>query len=264
MATKIRFDLINENFDNYFANRMMEVTEFGKARIPPYLNVKLWKGDGTFNLKSLPRLNALVRLWLLQKSLNKKVYIIIEDEKGLSDEDFFKWKSGLMSQKESIELAEIFDTQANFFLGDKELCRTLSYLNQMSVSSAYNYVSKIKNIPKNKVQEFRKECQYVADFLANFESKKKRMVTEQNLNIAEFYTLLALYNGKPMLASSIYTEKFKSAYVASRIQIQRGFITLQNCGYIEKIGFRKGAKFKITAAGMGKVDDIMRQYFINF
>lgn len=265
MAHKLKFDISHENFDQYFANQVMNMTDEEKAVLPKELQFKLFRKGGVFNAKSTNKLTFLQRLYVLAKARKKRVVIMVEDEEnGLSEEDFVDWKKGMRREELSDLFAEKLQGQSEFFLADSELFKTFAYLNRVSVSPAYNYVSRIKNLSKNKVKEFQQQSNYVLKFISNYEAQKKKIVMQQGLSLAELYILFYLYDGIPKLASAVYTDKYKYAYNASKSQMHSAFRTLQQRGFVDKIGDRKGAKLRITVSGNAMAQDILQKYFINF
>ena len=90
------------------------------------------------------------------------------------------------------------------------------------------------------------------------------MIANTGLRFPEFLVLLALFEGKEVLASSIYKLKFKRAYQSSPAKIRMAFSSLEKRGFINKYGVTRGAKLQITALGKSTLREIINKYAINF
>lgn len=265
MSFKTRFDIFSQNFDYFFARKVGDLSQPQQEMIPKDIQFKLFRKGGIFNAQSSNKLSFLAKLFILIRCCRMKWVLIVEDqEEGLGPSDFFDLKSRFRKEKYTLTNAEVLEAGGFFCLGNKDLMDTFSNLNSLSTSPAYNYLCKVKNMPPNSVAQWKDEMSYIIRFLMNYESNKKKIVMQLGLTVAEIYTLFYLYDGDEKIASEVYKGPYRYAYNASRAQIQAGFVTLQSSGAIEKLGFKKGARLKITALGSSLVDDILTKYLINF
>lgn len=259
MLSKLRFDIDNENFSHYFAKESALMSERQRESLPKELYFKLFKRGGTFDTTSTNKLSFLAKIFILIKSLRKRVIIIVEDEKGMDVEEFFKYKELLKKREYTISSSEETIEDAIFVLANKEIIDTYSLLNGLSVSPAYTYLTKAKNVPKNKVSEYKIQIEYICKWLVNYESNRKKIAMNYGLNMSEWFVLIALYDGKETLGSSLYNQTFRYTFNSSKTKVKVAFGTLQSKQYIQKIGISRGARMKITALGIDKVNSILEK-----
>jgi hypothetical protein len=261
---KTRFDIDCENFDLYFAKQIPAIAPEVKQTLPKDVLFKLFRKGGEFNAKSTSKLGFLAKLFILWKCLNKRWWIVVEDEhKGMSIEQFFEHKKDIKKREYGITKAEGLASTGCFVLASKELGDCFEYLNRLSVSPAYNYISKAKNKIPNKTAEWNEQMKYILRFITCYEGGKKSWSSSNQLSIPEWYVLAALFHGKDVPGSILYQETFKRAYQSSPNKIKRSFSTLQSRGYIEKTGLTRGATLRITSLGKSVVVSILEKYAIN-
>lgn len=264
MSQKTLFDADSEEFQMYFAHEMESISTTAKADIPKDVAFKLFRGGGKVDTKSTSKLSFLAKLYILWKCLNKRWWVLIEDEQnGITPGQFMELRKAYKRKDYGTERAAVLKSYGSFVLADKELATTLTYLNRLSSSGAYNYLIKAKNSPKSKSAEDDKERTYIAKFLANYDAQKKTMVTNCKLTVPEFYVLITLYDGKPIEGVSLYKEKFKRAYQSSPSKIKLAFGTLQSRGLVAKNGTTRGSTLQITSSGKELLNSIFEKYILN-
>src|SRR6266496_3165569 len=270
---KLKFELICENFDLFFENNISDLSERQKEEIPRELLFKMFRRGGQFKAKSTSKLSFISKLYVLWRVIKKRWFIVVEDEEnGMSVDQFVRFKEMQEDEIPDSHSADMLLTPGTFVLADKDLSNAFSYLNHLSTSSAYNYLIKTKNdllVKKDTGTTFNRECTTfqirewknqvieIANFLSHYEANKKNFVMTVGLTIPEWLVLIAIYNGEEMISSQLYKNIYKYAYNSSSTQIKVAFGILQNKGYINKIGFKKGAKIKITPLGMDIVNKIL-------
>lgn len=261
---KTLFDIDCEALDIFFAHEIEKISPTAKSELPRDVAFKLFRGGGKLNTKSTSRLGFIAKLYVLWKALNKRWWIVIEDEeRGMTPGQFMELRKAYRKRDYSIDQAKSLILSGSLVLANKELGDTLTYLNGLSSSGAYNYLLKGKNAPKNKTSGESKEREYVAKFLANYDAQKKGIVSHTGLTIPEFYVLLILFDGKEVPSSYIYKDKFRRAYQSAPSKIKLAFRTLQNKGYIVKYGVIRGAKLQITSSGKEILNGIFDKYILN-
>lgn len=264
MALKTKFDIDNENFNYYFERVSSPMTDKQREVLPKELYFKLFKLGGKFDSKSTYKLSFLAKLFILIKSLRKRVIILIEDEQnGMDEEAFFKYKSLLSKREFTTSAAEDLIEDSVFVLGNKELMDTHSLLNELSASPAYKYLTKAKNPVPNHVETHKKQMEYVARFLVHYESKRKDIAVNQGLNMSEWLLLLWLYSGEEKQGADSYNKIYKYSFNSSMTRLKVAFGTLEMKGYIEKFGKGKGMKMRITVLGKDKVNGLINNSVIN-
>jgi len=259
MQSKLKFDIDNENFSHYFAKESALMSERQRELLPKELYFKLFKRGGTFDTTSTNKLSFLAKIFILIKALRKRVIILVEDEKGMDVEEFFKYKDLLKKREYTISNSEEIIEDAVFILANKEIVDTYSLMNNLSVSPAYAYLTKAKNAQKNKVAEYKKQMDYICGWLVNYESNRKKIAMNMGLNMSEWFVLIALYNGNEVLGSSLYNQIYRYTFNSSKTKIKVAFGTLQNKQYIQKVGVSRGAKMRITALGIDKATEILNK-----
>lgn len=264
MPDKTKWNISNDNFDHYFHRLSALMTEKQRELLPKDLYFKLFKRGGAYDTTSTNKLLFLAKSFILLKALRKRMIIMFEDDaEGMDEEEYFKYKKLLSKRQFSSHSAENIIEDAIFVLGNKELFDTHSKLNELSCSPAYNYLTKAKNPIPNKVTESRQHQDYVARFLVNYESNRKRIHMNSGLGITEWLTLLTMYHGNDVLGSIIYKTTYKHSFNSSSTKIKVAFGTLEAKGYIEKFGKSRGMKMRITPLGREKCTEIMTRYIIN-
>ena len=264
MPNKTLFDIDCEPLDLYFVHEMENISMSAKYDLPKDVAFKMFRGGGKFRTNSTSRLSFLAKLYILWKALNKRWWIVIEDEgNGLSTGQFLELRKAHKKKDYSPDQANVLKSSGSLVLSSKELGDTLTYLNKLSASGAYNYVMKAKNAPKSKPGEDSQQRTELAKFLANFCSQQKKMVIGAGLTVPEFYVLLTLFDGKDTPGSFIYKEKFSRAYQSSQSKIKLAFGTLQARGLISRTGQTRSATMQITSSGKELLNGMFEKYVIN-
>lgn len=259
-----RIDIESDNFDFFFLKCFEDITLEGREAIPKDVFFKLFDSRGNPRIEAIHRLHFLHKLYILWRSLGKRWYIVVEDEKnGLGLEDFKAYQKAIKKRDYSLSTAGDMVTEGHFFLGNKELGDVFSYLHTVSSSPAYHYLIKGKNKTTTKTAEWSTQIEYIAQFISNYESNRKKMATATGISMPEWFVLTALFNGKEVQGATLYNGIYKKAFQSSPSKIKTAFGSLQGRGYIEKIGVRKGATMKITALGRSIVCSILEKYALN-
>lgn len=264
---KTRIELSCENFDHFFVKLLPQITSERRAELPLDISMKIFRRNES--PKDNNKLGFVAKMFVLCKALRKRWFIVVEDdESGISVEKFIelreKSKKGFTGYD---ELSERIICEGTFVLADKELVEALSALNVASMSPMYNYLVKSKNSKiKNEVKEQKKGYSYLCRFLANYKHIEKRMLNDNSTMMPEWLVLIHLYanQGTEVVSSTIHKDVFKNAYHSSPAKIKKAFGVLQEKKYIDKIGERKGTKFKINPMGVSFVNGILDRYAMNF
>lgn len=260
----LKFDISNQNFDNFFSIHLAGIGEREREMLPRELNYKIFKKGDKQNANGITKLSFLAKIFILVKALRKRVVIIVEDENGLNQEDYFKYMA-LPRKKQELTLFEGKElvTDAIFVLAKKEVMDTYAYMNELSVSKPYNYLSKGKNPQINKVAKDLKERSYIARFLSYYESNRKRLTINTGIDFSEWMILIYLYEGEYMKSSTIHKDWYKYSFNSSATKLKLAFSSLQRKGLIEKRGAFSNAELRITIAGRNKCNEIIKKYVVN-
>lgn len=261
MAHKTLFDIGCENFDLFFARTIEKMSPEAKETLPRDISFRLFRRGGAWNATSTNKLGFLAKMFVLIRALRKRFILLIEDEEGgIGLEQFMRMKK---EREFSVQAAEGLRLDGAFVLGNKELMDYFHYLNQLSVSPAYNFLTRMKNLPPNRADQSDKEMAYIFRFLSFWDGNKRSMVANTGLNMPEIYVLLYLYPGKEVSGSDIYNDKFKRAYQSTPSKIKLAFSTLFNKGYITKYGQTRGMTIQITSTGKAVIREIVMKYAVN-
>ncbi len=265
MPDKTKWDVSNENFDYFFANQSKMMTESQRLSLPKDLYFKLFKRGGDVNSESTYKLSFLAKIFILIKALRKRVFILVEDENGMTEEEYFKYREMLFKHKYTISSSDELITDSVFVLANKDVMDTYSRLNRLSTSNAYNYLIKSKNSVRlrSKQSDYVTQVNYICKMLAFYESNRKRIAMQMGLEFTEWLVLIYLFHGGMVKGSDIYKSWYKHSYNSSSRKIKQAFGTLQIRGFVNKIGESRGAKLEITALGRDKVIDIMDKFVLN-
>ena len=260
----LKFDLDNENFNYYFLEQAAKMGESQKELLPKELLYKVFVKGYRVNTKSSSKLNFFEKLFVLIRGLNKRFTIIIEDDlKGMNVEEYFKYHELTKRRNYTSEVSGKFISEGNFVLANSELFETFHRLNCLSVSKSYNYIQKIKTKNYVKPDPYKIAMKFLTGFINNYEAKKKKMIMESGITMAEWITLTYLYDGEEKNGSLLYLDIFKYSYNTSSKKIRVSFKVLQDKGFIVKYGNGKGTKLQITSLGKDKVSRIIEKYVVN-
>jgi len=265
MSEKTLFDLSAENFDYYFANELNKISPESKDSLPEDVSFKIFRGGGKQNTTSTSKLGFIAKLFILWKALNKRWFLLVEDEEnGLSTDDFLALRAAQKKRDYKFGTTQWLVSSGTFVLASKELSDSFAYLNRLSLSPSYNFLTKAKNKSSNGAAEWSKQMEYICNFIMTYEANKKRWVADYGISMPEWLVLIYLYHGKEVVGSPIYKSVYKRAYQSSPTKLRRCFGVLQSKGLMQKTGEGNGARLSITPLGKDIVNTILTKYAINF
>lgn len=260
----LKFDIDSENFSYYFWEHASQMSERQKELLPKELLYRIFIKGHKVNTKSSSKLTFLSKLFVLIRSLNKRFTIMIEDdEKGMTEKEYFEYKEKTKNRNYTSDSANNLIMEGNFVLANSELFDAFHRLNCLSNSPAYKYIQKVKNKHSISKDEFKKNMKYLVSWLNDYESKRKKIMMESGITMAEWITLTYLYDGEEKNGSILYLQKFKYSYNTSATKIKLSFGSLQQKGFITKYGTGKGTKLQITPLGTDKMNRILEKYVVN-
>jgi len=251
-----KFDLQSENFDLYFAKEISKLNEHQRGDIPRELFFKLFRRGGVLNYKTSNKIGFLGKLFLLAKGAGKNVFIVIEDENGASVGEFAKLKKDIKSRGIMQEHAQALSALGTYVAGGKELIDTLAFMSKVNTSPLYNYLTKLRNVPRNKVAERKDEMTYITRFLCAYEGNKKKWIADTGLNIQEFMILLAMYHGDEVRSLDV-RNMLSGGIHAGSTKMKTAFSSLQTRSFIVRYGRTKTAKMQITPLGSELISRII-------
>lgn len=259
----IKLNLHQENFDLYFANQVQFLTEHQKAKLPKTILMKLYRGGAEFNPRNTNQLSTLERFLVLNKALGKRIHFIVEDDKGVSLDDYANFRDDLKRLPNDVSAIDEFD--GAFFLSNKDLSDGFDYLNDLATNPMYAYHKRLKNMPKSKIKFFKDKMAYIVRMFYNYEISKKKMVMQCGLNMPELLVLMYLYtvNGYTK-TSQLHKKELRYCFQSSTTRLKEAFGTLQTKGFVNKRGNTKSSELSISQYGKEHLNDIIHTYFSKF
>lgn len=266
MPNKTLFDLSSENLDLFFCHELEKISPQAKSELPKDIAFKLYRGGGKLNTKSTSKLSFLAKLYVLWKCLNKRWWLVIEDEnQGITPGQFMELRKLYKKRDYGTDQGNVLTSYGTMVLANKELGESLSYLNNLSNSPAYNYLMGGKNKVDNETEAYSTRMRYIVSTLMFYEARKKTWVAETGITIPEWLVLLYLYSkDTETLGSPIYKDAFKRAYQSSPHKLQQCFAVLQGKKMVQKTGEKRAARLRITALGKETIDRILTKYVLNW
>jgi|JI10StandDraft_1071094.scaffolds.fasta_scaffold05061_19 hypothetical protein len=260
------FDIQNDNFELFFEKQLEGITEAGKQALPTNLIGKLFyvTDQKTINRNQIRRIPFLGKLWILYRSLKKRIWIVVENEEtGLSMEDFVALREAMKKRDFGQKKAEGMMTNATFVTGSKELGEYLDYMNYLSASPVYRYLNGYRNFKKTNPAEYKDQMDFIVRMMRHYEGNKTRWMEEKGLTLPEYYVLLYLYDKEFVKGTEMYKNTFRRANSSSPYSIRAAWSTLSSKGLIIKSGSRKGMKLRISPMGVELINYILHNYAIN-
>lgn len=259
-----KFDLENDNFNQYTVQALKVVTESQLNELPPDLRYKVYRNGLDPNPNNTSKLGFLAKLFLLWRTLRKRWFIVIEDEaNGMTPEQFLEYRNITKPGDVSMRDAEDLSNSGAFVLANKELADTFAGINFVSTSNAYNYATKVKNMKSGKTSSYGKEMTYLMKVITNYEANRKKMLLDFGLNMSEWLVLVSLYHGEEMNCAPLYKKIFKHSFNSSSTNIKLAFGTLQQKNLIKKYGTNRDALMQITPLGKLKVNEMASKFIFS-
>jgi hypothetical protein len=256
-----KWEIDNVNFDHFMNDLLKTMTDGQRANLPMELAFKLDKGAKY----AVSMLTFTQKLYILSIAFNKKVTLIIEDDKGLLPADFLpsiiKAQNG---KKKTGELVDEFRAAGAFFLGSHDLMNWLEYANMICATPMYRLMtgfrSDIKDRSKvqQRAQRVRESVNGILEMLVYYEGNKKRMSTDYNVGPAEWYALMFFYRGENT-PDKFYDEAFKYAYTSNRRTLSVALTSLKRRGFLDTRGAVRSTRYHITPKGKELTIKIMER-----
>lgn len=255
-----RIDLQNEAFDLYFADAARNLTQRQREVLPSTVYRGLFVKNQTYKISSI---SFFRKLYILLRALNKRFFLVIEDEEnGLSTDAFIKLKEA-EKNKEIIEDTPFEQSLGfSFCLADKDLVDWLSYINGLCNAPAYSYSLKLKNENLKQFPKYKEQVRYLGKMFLSYEKNKIKIQKDMRVTMAEFYLLLHLYDGEKKPLTSFYNGAFKDTPGCSRRTITDALRKMLFEKSIERFNSCRYAEYKITPYGTQMINEIMKKYMI--
>lgn len=261
---KTVFGIECDNFDLYFEKQMIGLTQKEIEGVPKDVSSILFKADHTLNIGKAKKLPFLAKQWLLWRCKRKRIYVVVEDEEtGLDLDGFKKLQEALTRRDYGVARAQTLTADGTFITGNRQLCDTFEYLNNLSVSPAYNYLNKPKNYEKTNTGKFVEQMGYITRFLQHYESNKKKWVEEKQVSLPEFLVMIYLYDKEEVNPAPMHKQVYRRSYHSSTTQIKKAYRSLQARNLIVKHSSGRWSKMQITPMGRALISSILNNYALN-
>lgn len=243
-------DVYSPNFDYYLELKIENITGDQLSLLENSVQHKILRHKGN----SVGYMSLSEKMHILSIGFKTPVYIVVGENLEENSNDIFE--EALKAQKGKIknyDLLKTLEDNSIFVLGDKQISIALAYANHAQTSDIYNLL-KINNPREksNKQLRFDKKKEALnglVDLLIKYESRKRRVIEQYDLNVPKFYGLLFFYQGE-RLCKDFYDKQFKHAYSKSREDLSKGQAALCRDGYLEKRGVTRELKYSITSKGI--------------
>lgn len=244
------YDIKSDNFDLYWVKEMDKLTPSQKLSLPTSLG-KHSRGWGLVSLSVAKRLTFAQKVQLLAHYCNKRIFVFVEDEAGLTAEKFNEYYTEKIDWRRELteKDVEVLDGKFDFVLGHKEMIDGMDYLSIIFRSPLYNYMKRAKSKSgkrgEGKYDAERKHFSKLSEALYNYEVNKTFFLKAANLTPAMWYVLLYFGDGKQKKASS----KIDMAIGCTQRSLQEAVYFLNNSGYLRRVGEGK-VYYEITPYGL--------------
>lgn len=258
------YDFYSENFENYFKDIVVGMTQIQKDSLPEQLLFKLFSGEklthGNLSFKE--------KVYILNTVFRKKVEIVIEDENdGISLEDYCLAKKAQAGKRTNTELLSEPRVQASFVLADRDFFKSIAYFNQIFTTEIYKLYKRTfdfdrtqKDINYNKGREVVK---HITELILSYEINKKRFVMTNNLNPGKLYALIYFSTGEK-LGSSFIKKDFKYSYNCNAVMLSKAVKELTDTGYLDRRGGTTKYRYTLTAKGQHILNRVIEQIIDNY
>lgn len=262
-----KWDILDENFDEYFSQAIDNMTEQQRERLPSELSAKVLRGGKN----CLDTVTFVQKLYILTVALDKKWSFFIEDEYGLSYEAFLEMQktySEVYPRREAVsELRE----SGSFFLGTIQLMKRLEYVALQCASNIYKSIAgyRVELHEKRRKIKAQRQITYSVNgiwrFLINYEANKYKLKVTYGLNnISELYVLMYFYEDENKAAK--FHETFLYAYSSSKRYRNAALARMLALGYIDTRSKKHTIhiRYYLTPKGRELAIKIMDRVFFDY
>ena len=262
-----RYDIDNENFDNYFLRHISKITPEQKSRLPQELAFKVFRG-GSFSINSL---TFMQKMYVLYCAFGKRVSILVEDDnEGLSYNEFAKLERGYRGSQKRGDIVDDFNIKGTFVLGMHDLVARLEYANHLCSSNLWKLAKDYQKYQLNNIRLHDKQRQtkdavrLLRKLLVYYEGNKKRMAIDYGIDPAEWLALLHFYDNETK-AVPFVDETFKYSYNSNKQTLRGALVSLQHKGILDIRGSRpRNVFYYLTPKGVEILGKIIARYILNY
>jgi len=256
-----RIELQNEAFDLYFAASAGNLTERQREALPLPVYRSLFLKNQKFKLTSI---SFLRKLYVLLKALNKRFFLIVEDEEnGVSPEAFMAIVEAEKNKERVPDTPWENSINYSFCLADKSLVDWLSFLSGICENPAYSYAQKLKVENLKSFPRYKEELKYLLAMFIRYEMGKKKIEKNKGVSVSEFYLLMHLYDGAWKGLATFYKELFMQIPGCSRRTMTDAIRKMLIEKTVEKKGNSRLLQYRITPYGTQFINEVMNKYVLS-
>ena len=257
-------DIYVPNFDHHLNMMLDKITPEQKEAMPSELAFKVFKnGVGVVD-----KLNFTEKMFMLSTCFKQTIIIMTEaEDSGVGVKEF---RDAVKAQQGKIKNGELLDElkiPTVYIQADKELMRSLLYINHVQCSEIYNLIRAAhpKEFSKKemKFREFQRALSGLFNTLMTYEGNKKKVIMQYNLDVPRLYALLYFYGGE-QYGKDFYNVAFRHAYTSNRGDLSGALSILHRDGYLSRRGARSHLKYSITSKGIELLTKVINKLIYNY
>jgi DNA-binding MarR family transcriptional regulator len=261
------YDIVDENFDEYFFGLIENITPEQKERLPSELLQKVLRGPK----EAMSTLTFVQKLHILTSVIGKRWSLIIEDENGSSYEAFQEIQKGYRDNHPRLEAVEMLREAGSFFLGDYHLMKRLEYVTLQCATNIYKAIVGYRaeiHLKRKNIQSYREineSVHGVLRLLIHYEANKYKILANYGLaSVSEWLALMYFYDKEEK--PSQFHNVFSYSYSSGRRNRGNALMRLRELGYIDTRAKRQSIKTKyyLTAKGKELAIKIMEKVVLNY
>lgn len=258
-------DIYNENFNHYFVDRLNNMSPYQRNLMPKELSFKIFQRG---NVASTAKLNFNERTWILSNIFEYSISIVISEIDGIGIKDF---KNAIRAQNGEIVNSELLGplhTNAAFILSDKDLNRSLLYMNHVCTSPIYSLVKKevvanASNKPDKKFKDAKDRLTTVSKLLINYEANKRRMAMDFNIDPCKWLALLFFSTGEKT-GVEFYNDAMRYSYNSAKSNLNMALNELYKDNYLSRRGTKVDYRYTLTSKGISLFNNLMDKIVMKF
>lgn len=262
-----RYDLYDENFDEYFFQIIEGMTVEQRERLPDELSAKILRGPR----ESMDTLTFVQKLHILTSVIGKKWCIIIEEEEGISYEGFLDLQKGYTENHPRLDAMKELRKRESFFIGNPHLMKRLEYATLQFASNTYKAIAGYRaeiHEKRKRVKAQREVSDSVKGifrFLIHYEAHKYKFAATYGLeSFSEWLALMFFYDNENKPAQ--FNDMFMYAYSSGKRNRGEALKRLRALGYIDTRAKKHSVhtKYYLTSKGKELAIKIMERVVLNY
>jgi hypothetical protein len=250
-----KYKLESEAFDWYFIAELHKLPELILRQIPLSIAFKYNKNMSPNDLKVV---SFEQKVWILNKFCNKKVFILAQEEQGLSLQELADAIKNADQDVREEDALLIKAEKIGLFVGvGDDVVAAMSSLHSLCNSPVYKYIKKLSSIGgKIKETDYEKRKEILRTFslfLYNYEVAKKRISKSKSMSPEKLLILFHYSDGALKPLSSIYK---KNPLLQQKTACRMMAEMVMDKWFVRE-GQKKYTCYRITTLGQHELDNII-------